>query len=142
MLEKLKKLKERNPDFAARVSYYRQLTKIRNRGGSIEEEKFEDLRADGRVAEGEDRDFCISNINTMNVTVDGKVTICSDDYEETDIFGSIDADKPDVDNRGRTQLENIWRKREFETVRKNIRKQIYDCRVCQDCSIGGAAKNS
>lgn len=126
MKAKLKRITEETPELRGFASYYTVLSKLRNRGGAVDRKLFERYVEEGIVAGPKDRDMCISVINSLNITVDGKVIPCPDDYEMTDVMGDL---------RERS-IEEIWFSDSFRQARSEIRRRIFRLGVCRRCNIG------
>lgn len=117
-----------DPAFKGKISYYHGLSKLQNRGGSVDIGKF---HGENRVATSQDRDRCISSVNTLNINVDGSVVVCDNHFDKVDAVGNIE----DYDT-----LEELWRSDRFMQIRKNLRRGILECGACKACNIGAGTK--
>lgn len=113
-----------DPAFTGRISYYRHLSKLQNRGGAVDIGRFQE---EGRSATSQDRDRCISSVNTLNINVDGSVVVCDNHFDKVDAVGNV----KDYDH-----LEDLWRSDRFAQIRKNLRRGILECSACKACNIG------
>lgn len=137
MKEKIRVLKASAPELGKKVSYWTGLSKLRNRGGAVPAKNFRGYQEKGFVSGADDRDFCRTVVNTMDFAVDGSVSVCCDDYTGSSVVGKIDANQCDLDEKGRTQIENIWFSKEFVQIRDNIRKRVLDgIPCCEKCNVG------
>lgn len=126
MKTKLRRISEENPALKGFVSYYTKLAKLRNRGGSVDRDVFEKFVEEGIAAGPRDRDMCVSVVNSLNITADGKVIPCPDDYAMTDVMGDL----------REQSIEDIWFSDSFRQARSEIRRQIFKLGVCRRCNIG------
>lgn len=105
------------------VSYYQELKKLQNRGGSID---ISDFEKENRTAGKKDSEKCITSARTLNIRADGEIIFCDNDYEKNFAVGNVN----------QNSIEEIWFSQKYVKIREQIRKQTFTQELCQKCNIG------
>jgi len=122
------KTMQNEPSLRPYISYFSRLTKLRNRGGTCDKALFRDYAQHGLTATPVDRQICISEINTLNISASGNVLVCSDSFVEgkSNVMGNL----------SRNSIADIWFSDRFRALRRDIRKGIFNCIACRRCNVG------
>ncbi len=92
----------------------RKLEMLCNRGGLVEIEK----KKRWKIKQ------CSRPSRCLQIDYEGNVILCCNDYFSTVKFGNVKNEK----------LINIWNKREFKQLRKDIKNNIYNLEICKKCT--------
>jgi len=116
------------PSLRPYISYFSRLTKLRNRGGTCDKALFRDYAQHGLTATPVDRQICISEINTLNISASGNILVCSDSFVEgkSNVMGNLST----------SSIADIWFSDRFRVLRRDIRKGIFNCIACRRCNVG------
>ncbi|MDD5428463.1 MAG: SPASM domain-containing protein [Candidatus Omnitrophica bacterium] len=67
---------------------------------------------------------CAYPINPLTIHANGKVVLCCIDYLEEVSFGNVQSER----------LMDIWNKKDFRDIRKQLKKRIYSLDICKRCT--------
>jgi len=86
-------------------------TAVCNRGGLVEHPKICSVPK------------CAMPSENLNINYKGDIIICSSDYFGVAHFGNVSKER----------LIDVWKKKKFSTLRKEIKKGVYNLDICKKC---------
>ena len=69
---------------------------------------------------------CEFSESTMAISYKGDVLVCARQWTKAPIFGNV----------GKEHVRDIWRKRNFRRIRKDLRKGVFELELCRNCGHG------
>lgn len=109
----LHELKENKNNQKVKIQHLRfsQETPLKNRGGMVRP-KLIDYAPD-----------CLRESNPLCIDFSGNVVLCCHDYLATVKFGNLEKEK----------IMDIWKKKSYKMLRKELKKRIYRLAICRKC---------
>jgi len=102
-------LKDNHSD-KAKVEY-KKLERLSNRGGIIK-------------TKNKQLPYCLCPINPLVIDYEGNVILCCNDYRSSIKFGNVRQES----------LKDIWKKENYQKIRKQLKKRIFKLPICKKCA--------
>ena len=107
-----------NPDKAVFNVIKLDMTNLINRGGLVP-------LINVKLAES-----CIDPSRYVAITYEGNVLLCCNDYLEKTVLGNLKSES----------LMSVWRKDLYKNLRSDIKRGVFNLRMCQKCGYGSLPK--